>query len=101
GEAPRESRPAPSPGGLPRRVRQASLAPQLRQQRVPDQASDASDAADPEVPVGLGEKASADHHTSEADRDADAVRSRMSALQRGWQRGREHNDRTTPEGDGP
>ncbi|WP_431783797.1 nitrate- and nitrite sensing domain-containing protein [Streptomyces chumphonensis] len=34
------------------------------------------------------------------DRDADEVRDRMAALQRGWRRGREHNDGTTPEGDG-
>jgi hypothetical protein len=55
-------------GGLPRRVRQASLAPQLkREQRR------TVDRAEP------------------ADRDADEVRSRMASLQRGWQRGREEN----------
>lgn len=54
---------------LPRRVRQASLAPQLKQnsgRRTTDRAE-------------LGE------------RDADEVRSRMASLQRGWQRGREEN----------
>lgn len=60
---------APGAGPLPRRVRQANLAPQLRQEaeRRPE------DAAQP------------------ADRDADEVRSRMASLQRGWQRGREEN----------
>ncbi|MFJ8491561.1 nitrate- and nitrite sensing domain-containing protein [Streptomyces sp. NPDC094038] len=59
---------------LPRRVRQANLAPQLRQEPAP------STAREPE-PV---------------ERDADEVRSRMGALQRGWQRGRAEN----AEGDG-
>ncbi|WP_367574759.1 nitrate- and nitrite sensing domain-containing protein [Streptomyces griseoaurantiacus] len=58
-------------GPLPRRVRQASLAPQLRQ--GPDTRPGGTDAADP------------------ADRDADEVRSRMASLQRGWQRGRHEN----------
>ncbi|MFF5102588.1 nitrate- and nitrite sensing domain-containing protein [Streptomyces sp. NPDC000134] len=66
-----------APGGLPRRVRQASLAPQLRQdpERRPE------DRADP------------------AERDADEVRNRMASLQRGWQRGRRENaedDETRP-----
>ncbi|OMI90564.1 histidine kinase [Streptomyces sp. M1013] len=56
-------------GTLPRRVRQASLAPQLRQSPEPA----AEDRSDP------------------ADRDADEVRSRMASLQRGWQRGRKEN----------
>ncbi|MGW2295181.1 nitrate- and nitrite sensing domain-containing protein [Streptomyces violaceorubidus] len=56
-------------GALPRRVRQASLAPQLRQSPEPA----AEDRSDP------------------ADRDADEVRSRMASLQRGWQRGRREN----------
>ncbi|MFI9153124.1 nitrate- and nitrite sensing domain-containing protein [Streptomyces sp. NPDC053367] len=54
---------------LPRRVRQANLAPQLRQ----DPERRTEDRADP------------------ADRDADEVRSRMASLQRGWKRGREEN----------
>lgn len=60
------------PGALPRRVRQASLAPQLRQSPEPP----AEDGPDP------------------ADRDADEVRSRMASLQRGWQRGRKENAAT-------
>ncbi|WP_328314032.1 nitrate- and nitrite sensing domain-containing protein [Streptomyces sp. NBC_00442] len=88
------------PGGLPRRVRQASLAPQLKD--APD-----GHRAAPEPDSG-----------PEPERDADEVRDRMAALQRGWQRGRRHNEasdtadgpfahdrgdtarRTTPEGDG-
>ncbi|MFJ3305429.1 nitrate- and nitrite sensing domain-containing protein [Streptomyces sp. NPDC086549] len=59
----------PGSGPLPRRVRQASLAPQLRQ----DPERRTSRATDP------------------VERDADEVRSRMASLQRGWQRGREEN----------
>lgn len=54
---------------LPRRVRQASLAPQLKQ-------SPERRTKDP---------------VESAERDADEVRSRMASLQRGWQRGREEN----------
>lgn len=54
---------------LPRRVRQASLAPQLRQ-----------NAGKP-----------AENRPDPADRDAEEVRSRMASLQRGWRRGREEN----------
>ncbi|MER5597819.1 nitrate- and nitrite sensing domain-containing protein [Streptomyces sp. NPDC002265] len=60
---------APGTGPLPRRVRQASLAPQLKQ----DPARRAQDS------------------TELAERDADEVRSRMASLQRGWQRGRQEN----------
>lgn len=99
--APRSSTPAaPSPpaapdtvGGLPRRVRQASLAPQLREgsgTTAPDPVESAQDI----------------------ERDADEVRDRMASLQRGWQRGRLQNAEdvtgpgdtaqgTTPGGDGP
>ncbi|MFB8775572.1 sensor histidine kinase [Streptomyces broussonetiae] len=61
--------PSGDTGSLPRRVRQASLAPQLKQEPRPR----------PE------------ERTASDDRDADEVRSRMSALQRGWQRGRQEN----------
>ncbi|MFK4112959.1 nitrate- and nitrite sensing domain-containing protein [Streptomyces sp. NPDC002176] len=73
---------------LPKRVRQANLAPQLR--RDPDRRTE--NTFEPAV------------------RDADEVRSRMASLQRGWERGREENaegDRAhsgtaqgTTEGDG-
>ncbi|MER6156538.1 nitrate- and nitrite sensing domain-containing protein [Streptomyces sp. NPDC001868] len=85
---------APSP--LPRRVRQANLAPQLKD--GPDRRAE-RERSRPEGRPDLGE------------RDADEVRSRMASLQRGWRRGREENaegddapdvsaPRATMEGDG-
>ncbi len=65
-------------GGLPRRVRQASLAPQLREP-TPARPRPVAEPADPT-----------------ADRCAEEVRARMAALQRGWQRGREDNELTIP-----
>ncbi|MEU0088631.1 nitrate- and nitrite sensing domain-containing protein [Streptomyces sp. NPDC006274] len=56
---------------LPRRVRQASLAPQLR-------------APEPAQPAA-GDAA------REPERDAEEVRNRMASMQRGWQRGRRRN----------
>ncbi|GHH21603.1 nitrate- and nitrite sensing domain-containing protein [Streptomyces lanatus] len=56
-------------GPLPRRVRQANLAPQLRQ----------------------GPPRNTEEKPEVAERDADEVRSRMASLQRGWQRGRREN----------
>ncbi|MFF5498808.1 nitrate- and nitrite sensing domain-containing protein [Streptomyces aquilus] len=54
---------------LPRRVRQANLAPQLKQSPQPR----------------------TDQEAGFEERDADQVRSRMASLQRGWQRGRDEN----------
>ncbi|WP_282796729.1 nitrate- and nitrite sensing domain-containing protein [Streptomyces sp. CC224B] len=82
-------------GGLPRRVRQANLAPQLKD--GPDRRTERDPA-----PAAVDRP---------EERDADEVRSRMAALQRGWQRGREENAAgdsapdgtapgTTSEGDG-
>jgi HAMP domain-containing protein len=65
---------APLLDGLPRRVRQASLAPQLR----------ASAAA-------AAEQGAASPAAGEPERDADEVRNRMASMQRGWQRGRRRN----------
>ncbi|WP_431041011.1 nitrate- and nitrite sensing domain-containing protein [Streptomyces sp. P1-3] len=62
-----------TPPGLPRRVRQASLAPQLKN--------------DP------GPWAEAERYPAETDdpeRDAEQARATMASLQRGWQRGRRH-----------
>ena len=67
GPAPQDTDPGTAP--LPRRVRQASLAPQLKQ--------------------GLERRPQ--NRVEPADRDADEVRSRMASLQRGWQRGRDEN----------
>ncbi|MFJ3619568.1 nitrate- and nitrite sensing domain-containing protein [Streptomyces iakyrus] len=73
GTAARETGSAPPPGSgsapLPRRVRQANLAPQLKRSSEPRK----DDRAEP------------------VERDAEEVRSRMASLQRGWQRGREEN----------
>ncbi|MER5441236.1 nitrate- and nitrite sensing domain-containing protein [Streptomyces sp. NPDC002790] len=65
-------------GGLPRRVRQANLAPQLKD--GPDLRGDSAALAEDRTPSELP-----------ADRDADEVRSRMASLQRGWRRGRAEN----------
>jgi signal transduction histidine kinase len=70
-DAPAPDTPAPDAvaqdaTALPRRVRQASLARQLREQPGPS------------TPAG-----------PEPERDAEAVRDRMASLQRGWRRGRE------------
>ncbi|MFF8847216.1 nitrate- and nitrite sensing domain-containing protein [Streptomyces sp. NPDC015127] len=65
---------APLLDGLPRRVRQASLAPQLRDA--------AASAAQPPTAPAAGR---------EYERDAEEVRNRMASMQRGWQRGRRRN----------
>ncbi|MFH9612134.1 nitrate- and nitrite sensing domain-containing protein [Streptomyces sp. NPDC017448] len=69
-------------GGLPRRVRQASLARRLREE--------AAEHAPHRVSVDTFD---------DAERDADEVRARMASLQRGWQRGRRQNAESA-EGDG-
>lgn len=81
-----------SASGLPKRVRQASLAPQLKNDPAP--------------------QTEADRYPAETDpqRDAEQARATMASLQRGWQRGRRQTsggnggaDRapgTTYEGDG-
>ncbi|MFD8196021.1 sensor histidine kinase [Streptomyces wuyuanensis] len=85
----------PTVGGLPRRVRQANLAPQLREGSGTRGAATRTAADD----------------AQDFERDAEQVRDRMASLQRGWQRGRRQNAEdatgpgetapgTTPEGDG-
>ncbi|MET9466423.1 nitrate- and nitrite sensing domain-containing protein [Streptomyces sp. NPDC006544] len=66
-----------SGGSLPRRVRQANLAPQLKDAPAPVPAEAAADPL--------------------ADRDADEVRRRMSSLQRGWTAGRDQHARQRAE----
>ncbi|WP_394435648.1 nitrate- and nitrite sensing domain-containing protein [Streptomyces sp. SGAir0957] len=73
-------------GGLPKRVRQANLAPQLKD--GPDLRGNRAKARDETVSA------------SPADRDADEVRSRMASLQRGWRRGREENAESAQGADG-
>ncbi|MEU8828332.1 nitrate- and nitrite sensing domain-containing protein [Streptomyces sp. NPDC048636] len=88
-------RPVPPPrsaSGLPKRVRQANLAPQLRND--PPQGNEA-------------ERYPAD---TDPERDAEQARATMASLQRGWQRGRRQTGNgagapdtapgTTYEGDG-
>ncbi|MFI8768810.1 nitrate- and nitrite sensing domain-containing protein [Streptomyces sp. NPDC053792] len=100
GPVPPES---PEPfGGLPRRVRQASLAPQLREAEGP-----AGRGAGTRADARTGTGAPSDGPDS-FERDAEEVRARMAAMQRGWQRGRRDTTEpddptapgTTPEGDG-
>ncbi|MGW0822801.1 nitrate- and nitrite sensing domain-containing protein [Streptomyces sp. NPDC002845] len=62
-------------GPLPRRVRQANLAPQLK--NGPERRAERDKARTDRADL--------------AERDADEVRSRMASLQRGWRRGREEN----------
>ncbi|MFI0822360.1 nitrate- and nitrite sensing domain-containing protein [Streptomyces sp. NPDC021098] len=72
GEDRRQDQAPPRRGtsGLPKRVRQASLAPQLKH--------------DPEPPAE-GDRYAAD---TDPERDAEQARATMASLQRGWQRGR-------------
>ncbi|MBQ0853844.1 nitrate- and nitrite sensing domain-containing protein [Streptomyces sp. BH-SS-21] len=60
--------PSDVPDGLPRRVRQASLAPQLREGRAEEPANPA-------------------RHRDDAERTPEAVRDRMTAYRAGWARG--------------
>ncbi|MFF8291971.1 nitrate- and nitrite sensing domain-containing protein [Streptomyces sp. NPDC016309] len=84
--------------GLPRRVRQASLAPQLRR---------TAGRAAPDDPGAYADGGTAPDRATDTERDAEReaeeVRSRMAAMQRGWQRGRRHNAESTPPAghDGP
>ncbi|MEV0694410.1 nitrate- and nitrite sensing domain-containing protein [Streptomyces sp. NPDC050388] len=66
---PQDAEDRPDPGSLPRRVRQASLAPQLKRSTRPRN----------------------EERSRPVERDAEEVRSRMASLQRGWQRGRDEN----------
>ncbi|WP_344175590.1 nitrate- and nitrite sensing domain-containing protein [Streptomyces albidochromogenes] len=87
-QAPRDEPQAHTPlGGLPRRVRQANLAPQLR-----DTSTARPEPVD-DVPAT----------EQDAQREAEQARSRMASLQRGWQRGRRQNaeDETGPGGTAP
>jgi hypothetical protein len=76
------SAPPPPPAGggsvLPRRVRQASLAPQLRQAAPPERS---------------------EQEAAARERSAEEVRDRMAALQRGWTRGRAADPDAEPDDD--
>lgn len=101
GPEPEGPSPRAASGGLPRRVRQASLAPQLR-------GDTAEEPVRPATP--------ARRERAERERSPEEVRTRMASLQRGWTRGRSTDDthdipgadslgdsapRTTMEGIGP
>jgi signal transduction histidine kinase len=109
-----EQRTAGTVGGLPRRVRQASLAPQLRTDTRESPTTGRGGLGGRGHRGGRGDDGGGGSPAGSGrlwDRDADEVRSRMASLQRGWQRGRQHNAEsdddasgtaqgTTPEGDG-
>lgn len=81
----------PSPvelDGLPVRVRQANLAPQLRDPTPAQRASQY--VAAPDMPA---------ERPATAEPSPEAARSFMSALQRGWQRGRSVAEQVTDEPD--
>lgn len=86
-DAKQPAAPSTTPGGLPRRVRQANLAPQLKD--GPDLRGDSAAPAEDRTPSA-----------QPADRDADEVRSRMASLQRGWRRGRAENTAGDERADG-
>lgn len=77
---------------LPRRVRQASLAPQLRRDEasVPDAAPPGS--ATGALPVAGGSPLLPPPMGEPTTRPPEETRSLMAALQRGWQRGRQTPD---------
>ncbi|MGW5352875.1 sensor histidine kinase [Streptomyces sp. NPDC004031] len=76
---------ADGPGGaLPRRVRQASLAPQLR-------------GGAPRPDAGTGDAG----RDGPPERSADEVRARMASIQRGWQRGRRAAEAAPADGPAP
>jgi hypothetical protein len=86
-----ESAEADLDDGLPRRVRQASLAPQLRETPArPGPSPDLGALAEPPPTEWSG---------SERERSPEETRVAMSAIQRGWQRGRSVFDPAGGNGD--
>ncbi len=83
----------PELDGLPMRVRQASLAPQLRDQVTPVAAQQY--VAAPEMPADLLAAGETGGGPS-----PEAARSLLSALQSGWERGRSMAEQMTDEPDG-
>src|SRR5215831_20861560 len=78
--------------GLPRRVRQASLAPQLRESPA---------RPGPSADLGvLAEPPATDWSASERERSPEETRVTMSAIQRGWERGRSVFDPSGGNGEG-
>jgi hypothetical protein len=78
--------------GLPRRVRQASLAPQLRETPA---------RPGPSADLGvLAEPPPTEWSAAERERSPEATRVTMSAIQRGWERGRSVFDPSGGNGEG-
>jgi signal transduction histidine kinase len=78
--------------GLPRRVRQASLAPQLRE---------SPDRPGPSADLGvLAEPPPTEWSAAEHERSPEETRATMSAIQRGWERGRSVFDPAGGNGEG-
>ena len=95
--SPSEAGPNGDYNGLPRRVRQASLAPQLRDDPPPRRTTLASSGASGGVPGSAGSPGS-----SGASGPSPAeIRQTMSALQRGWQEGRSQRIAEQATGESP
>ena len=95
--SPSEAGPDGDFNGLPRRVRQASLAPQLRDDPPPRRTTLASSGASGGVPGSAGSPGS-----SGASGPSPAeIRQTMSALQRGWQEGRSQRIAEQATGESP
>ena len=80
---PAGSPPGPTENGLPRRVRQASLAPQLREPAAPPSPSPVPPPSPPPVPSPAPSSAG----EAAGSRSPETARSVMSAFRQGWQRG--------------
>jgi len=86
--------------GLPRRVRQASLAPQLRDDPPPRRTTLASSGASGGVPGYPGSPGSPGSPGPSGPSPAE-IRQTMSALQRGWQEGRSQRIAEQATGESP
>ncbi|GGS61605.1 ATPase [Planobispora rosea] len=77
-------------GGLPRRVRQANMSPQLRQR--PEAVPPAGEEAQVSVPTVEAEP------SGTGERSPEEARALLSSLQSGWRRGRSESEHTGGEG---
>jgi hypothetical protein len=94
GSSPSEAGPNGDDKGLPRRVKQANLAPQLRDDPPPRRTTLASSGASGGVPGSPGSPGSPGPSPAE-------IRQTMSALQRGWQEGRSQRIAEQATGESP
>jgi hypothetical protein len=86
--------------GLPRRVRQASLAPQLRDDPPPRRTTLASSGASGGVP-GYPDPSGSSGSSGSSGPSPAEIRQTMSALQRGWQEGRSQRIAEQATGESP